>query len=148
MTPLGMANDRLRQIGGRYRDDTGYDYMMRMGVWTENLSLPAVLNECLMQSYTGVIRLFPNTQGMGKAAFRDLRAAGAFLVSASWDGKVVADVRITSERAAPVRLLNPWPGSRVEVRRMAGGEVVVHEVRDGVIQFPTELATGYSVRPT
>jgi len=148
MTPLGMANDRLRQIGGRYRDDTGYDYMMRMGVWTENLSLPAVLNECLMQSYTGVIRLFPNTQGMGKAAFRDLRAAGAFLVSASWDGKAVADVRITSERAAPVRLLNPWPGRGVEVRRAAGGEVVVHEVRDGVIQFPTELATGYSVRPT
>ena len=56
--------------------------MMRMGVWTENLSLPAVLNECLLQSYDGVIRLFPNTRQLGNASFRDLRAAGAFLVSA------------------------------------------------------------------
>jgi hypothetical protein len=44
---------------GRYRDSTDFNYMSRMGIWIENFSLPAVLNECLMQSYTGVIRLFP-----------------------------------------------------------------------------------------
>jgi hypothetical protein len=40
MTPLGVANDRVRQTGGRYSDATDFDFMMRMGVWTENLSLP------------------------------------------------------------------------------------------------------------
>ncbi|MEK7403963.1 MAG: hypothetical protein AAB225_02550, partial [Acidobacteriota bacterium] len=38
--PNGVAGDRVRQIGGRYRDSTDFDFMMRMGVWTENLSLP------------------------------------------------------------------------------------------------------------
>lgn len=84
MTPLGVANDRVRQVGGRYDDNTDFDFMMRMGVWTENLSLPAVINECLLQSWSGVIRLFPNTTGLGRTRFRDLRAAGAHLVSASW----------------------------------------------------------------
>ncbi len=32
---------------------------MRPGVWTENLSLPAALDEYLLQSYNGVVRLFP-----------------------------------------------------------------------------------------
>jgi len=114
--PNGIANDRVRQIDGRYRDETNSDFMMQMGVWTENLSLPAVLNECLMQSYTGVIRLFPNTQGLGRARFRDLRAAGALLVSAVWNGKEAAGVRIRSEKGAPVRLANPWPGRTVRVR--------------------------------
>ena len=68
--------------------------MMRMGVWTENLSLPAVLNECLLQSYTGVIRLFPNTRRLGAASFRNLRAVGAFLVSASYDGKAVSTAEL------------------------------------------------------
>ncbi len=80
LLPNGVANDRVRQIDGRYRDETDFDFMMRMGVWTENLSLPAVLNECLLQSYSGVIRLFPNPHGLGQARFHNLRAAGAFLV--------------------------------------------------------------------
>ena len=77
--PNGVVGDRVRQIDGRYSDTTNFDFMMRMGIWTENLSLPAVLNECMVQSYTGTLRLFPNTKGLGRASFRNLRAAGAFL---------------------------------------------------------------------
>ena len=73
----GVANDRVRQIGGRYEDATDFDFMMRMGIWTENLALPAVLNECMMQSYAGVIHLFPNTRNLGPARFENLRAAGS-----------------------------------------------------------------------
>jgi hypothetical protein len=83
LLPNGVANDRVRQIDGRYNDSADFDFMMRMGVWTENLSLPAVLNECLMQSYTDVIRLFPNTHKLGPARFQNLRAVGAFLVAAA-----------------------------------------------------------------
>ena len=141
MTPLGMANDRVRQSGGRYRDETNYDFMMRMGVWTENLSLPAVLNECLMQSYDGVIRLFPNTTNLGPAGFRDLRAAGAFLVSAAWDGRTVQNVVIRSEQGATARLANPWPTSAV---RVAGAS---HPAREGLIEFATRPGGVYSISP-
>ncbi len=118
LLPNGVCNDRVRQIGGRYSDLTDPDFMMRMGVWTENLSLPAVLNECMLQSYDGTLRIFPNTSGLGPARFENLRAVGAFLVSAAWDGKNVSSVRILSERGAPVRLFNPWKSAIVSVTRL------------------------------
>jgi hypothetical protein len=137
LLPAGFANDRVRQIGGRYTDRTQFDYMMRMGVWTENLSLPAVLNECLLQSYTGVIRLFPNPRGLKPCRFQNLRAAGAFLVSASWNGREAYDVRIHSEKGAVCRLLNPWPG---KPPRMAAATL-----ENGVLQFPTVSGQTYSI---
>jgi hypothetical protein len=146
MTPLGVANDRVRQTGGRYSDATDFDFMMRMGVWTENLSLPAVLNECLLQSYDGVIRLFPNRASLGRARFRDLRAAGAFLVSASWDGKVVSDVSLKSEKGALARVANPWGAKRVEVRDASATPVSVTE-REGALELPTKPGVSYTLRP-
>jgi hypothetical protein len=144
LTPLGVANDRTRQIGGRYNDSTEPDYMMRMGVWTENLSLPVVLNECMLQSYSGVIRLFPNTGKLGKAAFRDLRAAGAFLVSAAWDGRTISTVTITSERGAPARVAEPWPGRPASVRTTAGAPVKLR-LTEGILEFATEAGKTYEI---
>lgn len=138
--PNGISNDRVRQTGGRYGESTDFDFMMRMGVWTENLSLPAVLNECMLQSYSGVLRLFPNTTNLGKSRFRDLRAAGAFLVSAEWDGHAVSGVSILSEKGVTLRLWNPW-----------GGEVQVSpeakiERQGNVLVVPTRAGTRYTIR--
>ena len=127
--PNGIVNDRVRQVGGRYKDSTDFDFMMRMGVWTENLSLPGVLNECLLQSYSGTLRVFPNTQNLGPARFRDLRAAGAFLVSAAWDGRTVSDVEILSERGTPVRFVHPWGGRSVNVVRVRDQKAVPVAIR-------------------
>ena len=138
--PNGIANDRVRQSGGRYGEMTDFDYMMRMGVWTENLSLPAVLNECLLQSYSGVMRLFPNTTNLGPARFRDLRAAGAFLVSAEWDGQAVAGVRILSEKGATLRLRNPWGEAAVRVTP----ETTV-ERQAGVLSIRTRAGGRYAI---
>jgi len=112
-----------------------------MGVWTENLSLPAVLNECLMQSYSGIIRVFPNTQNLGQARFHHLRAAGAFLVSAAWDGKQVTAVTLTSEKGAVARIANPWPNRRVTIS-------VPHTEKDGIIEFATQPGVTYSLHPS
>ncbi len=59
MLPDGVSNDRVRESGGRYSLTTDFDFMMRMGLWCENFAVPVVLNECMLQSYTGKIRLFP-----------------------------------------------------------------------------------------
>jgi len=147
MTPLGVANDRVRQVGGRYTDATNFDFMMNMGVWTENLSLPAVLNECLMQSYDGKIRLFPNTIRLGRTAFRDLRAAGALLVSAVWDGKAVGGVRITSEKGAVARIVNPWAAGKAEARIFKSGLPVRLTEREGILEFATTPGESYILAP-
>jgi hypothetical protein len=119
-----------------------------MGVWTENLSLPAILNECLMQSYDGVLRLFPNPANLGKAAFRDLRAAGAFLVSAAWDGKAVAEVTLKSEKGSLARVVNPWIARAAEVHALPSGAAISYRQRDGVLEFPTKAGESYTLRAT
>jgi len=144
--PNGIVQDRVRQIGGRYRDTTDFDFMMRMGVWTENLALPAVLNECLLQSYAGVIRLFPNTQNLGPARFRDLRAQGALLVSASWDGRQVGGVSILSEKGALCRMVNPWPGCAVRVTRERDGATLKIKREGERIEFETRSGERYQVQ--
>jgi hypothetical protein len=70
-----------------------------MGIWLENFALPAVLNECLLQSYSGTLRLFPNWPLERDAEFRTLRAAGAFLVSALLRAGKVQWVRCAARRA-------------------------------------------------
>jgi alpha-L-fucosidase 2 len=147
LMPNGIVQDRVRQTGGRYQDSTDFDFMMRMGVWTENLSLPAVMNECLLQSYSGVIRLFPNTTNLGPAQFRHLRAAGAFLVSAAWDGKQVSGVEILSERGGPARIVPPWPGNSVRVSRIDGSMPVTVYKNGEFVELRTYAGSRYSIYP-
>lgn len=143
LLPNGVANDRVRQIGGRYRDETNFDFMMRMGVWTENLSLPAVINECLMQSWTGVIRLFPNAAGLKAARFRNLRAVGAFLVSASWNGREVTFAEIVSEKGAEARVESPWRNAVVR----SGAQTMRVRQEGSILVFPTAPGTSYQISP-
>jgi len=141
--PDGTAGDRARQVTGRYEDSTNFDFMMNMGVWTENLALPAVLNECMLQSYTGAIRLFPNTHNLGPARFANLRAAGAFLVSASYDGKSVSGVSLLSEKGKTVRLANPWQAAQVRVTRIRDGRSIAVRSEGGAVIFPTDAGETY-----
>ena len=145
LLPNGVAGDRARQIDGRYNDSVDFDFMMRMGVWTENLSLPAVLNECLMQSYTDVIRLFPNTHKLGPARFQNLRAVGAFLVTAAYDGKTVSGVSLLSEKGAMAHLANPWPRMSVRVTRVKGSQPVRVTTKGEIVEFPTEPGERYRI---
>ena len=59
-------------------------------------TVPATINEMLMQSYEGVIRLFPCWNKSQDASFENLRADGAFLVSARLEGKVISALEIKS----------------------------------------------------
>jgi len=118
LMPNGAASDRVMQVHGRYGDRSDYGFMDEMGIWFENFALPAVVNECLMQSYDGTIRLFPNWPMDKDAEFHSLRAAGAFLVSASlMDGRV-GEVEIVSEAGGTLRVLVPWErGGTIRTRK-------------------------------
>jgi len=113
LLPNGSCTDRVLLSGGRYRDTTDFDFMSKMGIWFENFSLPAVIDECLMQSYTGVVRLFPNWPTDKQAEFHTLRAVGGFLVSAKQQHGQVRWVEVISETGELLRLMNPWRGKPV-----------------------------------
>jgi alpha-L-fucosidase 2 len=143
----GVANDRVRQAGGRYDDSTDFDFMMRMGIWTENLALPAVLNECMMQSYAGVIHLFPNTQNLGAARFEDLRAAGAFLVSATYNGETVTRLSLLSEKGKTARIAKPWNVGAIKVTRLSDGERIAARSEGEILAFGTAPGEKYRLEP-
>lgn len=142
--PNQTVTDAVLQIGGRYSDLTDYMFMGPMGIWFENFALPTVINECLMQSYDGVIRLFPNWDKASDAEFTTLRARGAFLVSGGLKNGQVQPVTILSEQGDVCRIYNPWPGSKVRVE--ANGEAQVLKAAD-VLEFKTERDREYTVSP-
>ncbi len=113
LLPNGTASDRAIQVHGRYDDSGNYGFMDKMGVWFENFALPAVIDECLLQSYDGTIRLFPDWPAGKDATFRDLRAAGAFLVSAVLSEGKVKEIRIKSEAGSKLRIILPWKNGAV-----------------------------------
>ena len=74
------------------------------------LAMHAV-QEMLLQSWGGTVRVFPAVSARwGDASFRDLRAEGGFLVSATRRAGCTAEVRITATRDAALRLRNPFAG--------------------------------------
>ncbi|WP_051318050.1 glycosyl hydrolase family 95 catalytic domain-containing protein [Cohnella thermotolerans] len=124
MLPNGTCTDKLLLSGGRYSDTTPFDYMSSMGVWFENFALPAVVNECLLQSYNGILRLFPNWPSGKRAEFKTLRAVGAFLVSALWEDGEVQWAEIRSEAGSELKLYSPWTAGEVIVRPTRPGETI------------------------
>lgn len=111
----GTCSDFVLQVHGRYSDHTDSKYMEEMGIWFENFGLPAVINECLMQSYNGTIRMFPNWPADKDANFNTLRAAGGFLVSSSITKGDVQEIEIYSENDNKLRIYNPWGDGDVHV---------------------------------
>ncbi len=116
LLPDGTCTDMVRQVHGRYTNTTPFDFMAGMGIWFENFGLPAVIDECLMQSYAGEVRFFPNWPDSLDASFRTLRAAGAFLVSAEYRDGAVTTIEITSEKGGPLTIVNPWDAPFVTMR--------------------------------
>jgi alpha-L-fucosidase 2 len=145
MLPDGVSNDRVRQTGGRYSLATDVDYMMRMGLWCENFAVPVVVNECMMQSYTGTIRLFPNVLNLGAARFEKLRAVGAFLVSAIFDGSTVTKFELFSEKGALLRFVSPWHQKSIRIVR-SRDQKHIDAQRDGDrYSAPTDPGEHYSI---
>ncbi len=132
LLPNGTTSDRVMQVHGRYGDNTSYCYMDKMGIWFENFGLPVVVSECLIQSYDGTIRLFPNWPLEKDAEFQNLRAVGAFLVSASLKNGKVNEIKVTSEVGGVLKMILPWlKGGTVST---SGGKKLLST---SIIEMPT-----------
>jgi hypothetical protein len=108
LLPNGTCTDKCLQAHGRYSDNSDFAFMAPMGIWFENFALPVVINECLLQSYNGTLRFFPNWPRDKRAEFRTFRAVGAFLVSAAIENGEVQWIEIQSEAGSRLKLILPW----------------------------------------
>jgi hypothetical protein len=139
----GTTTDKVMQTGGRYNDFTDYSFMAPMGIWLENFALPAVINECLMQSYDGKIRLFPNWDKNTDATFRNLRAVGAFLVSCELSGGRIRNLNILSEKGKDCTLVNPFGDKPVTLYR---NNTKAETISGRIIQFKTQAGETIKIK--
>ena len=70
------------------------------------------VNSMLIQSDHGYVKVFPNWTG-ADASFENLRAKGAFAVSAEMKGGRVTRVAVKSEKGGVFRLVDPFAGTCV-----------------------------------
>lgn len=76
-----------------------------------NFAFASGIQEMLIQSHTGVIKLFPAIPADWRdLSFTKLRTYGAFLVSAEMKNGAVSDVEITAEKGGKLVLENPFAG--------------------------------------
>lgn len=98
-----------------------------------NFAFASGIQEMLLQSHTGVVRVFPAIpEAWRDVSFWELRAMGAFLVSAERKAGKVWQVEIVAEKGGKLRLFNPFSGGyRLK------GEVKNKMEKEGVIELET-----------
>ena len=93
-------------------------YIVQSGGGIETLAaVPLTINEMLLQSYEGIVRIFPNWNHSKDASFDKLRAYGAFVISSSLKEAKIEYVKILSEKGRPCIMENPWPGKKAQLIR-------------------------------
>lgn len=98
-----------------------------------NMAFASGVQEMLLQSHTGIIRVFPAIPDSWKnTSFNKLRAMGAFVISAEQkEGKVIK-VEILSEKGGVLRLVKPF---KEEFSIIANQEIIRES--DEIIEINT-----------
>ncbi len=99
-----------------------------------NFAFAAGLQEMLLQSYSGTIRVFPAIPASwDDASFTNLRAEGAFLISAERSNGTMQRVRIVAEKGGPLRLQNPFEEAAYAVAG-ASADKIEEDGRDLILE--------------
>ncbi|MGL4853286.1 MAG: glycosyl hydrolase family 95 catalytic domain-containing protein [Phocaeicola sp.] len=108
--------------------------------------LGTAVNEMLLQSHEGKIRIFPALPSNKSMAFT-LMARGAFKVSSyiSEDGKIPG-VEIESLNGNSCRIQNPWSSGKVEIVNSKGNRVTYKLDKEHVISFNTAKNETYTIK--
>lgn len=78
-----------------------------------NFAFAAGIQEMLIQSHTGIVRIFPAIPEEWKeAGFNKLRAEGAFLISAKMERGDITEVNILSEKGGDLKIFNPFKNNK------------------------------------
>ncbi len=142
----------FRALIERWRHPNGLIWAMAIadyghgGAWTESLGVIAPLQEMMLQSWDGALRIFPAWPRNLDARFERFRAEGAFLVSAACSKGRVTSVDIFSEKGSQCHLYPPWP-SGVKVSDELGKPVVCTTEEYGRVAFPTRVGGTYRLEP-
>jgi hypothetical protein len=113
----------------------------------ETAGIIEAINNMLLQSHDGVIRIFPNWDKAVDAQFKRLRAVGAFLVEARYraEGQVVSSIRILSEKGNSCVLQSPFDGASFTVTRADNQQPVAIVQSEDEYTFQTVAGATYDI---
>jgi len=91
-----------------------------------NLAFAAGIQEMLLQSYAGFIEIMPAVPNEWKdVSFENLRAEGAFLVSARKKNGRIEEVKISAEQGGDTRIMLPFEQWEIVSRKgLETGKVI------------------------
>jgi hypothetical protein len=101
------------------------------------------LQEMLLQSHQGIIRVVPAWPKDWSGLFR-LRSRQGFLIAAAVENGKVPFVVVRSLFGNPCALQNPWSGQQAVVRRNPD---LILESHDEILRFATEKGSTYLIEP-
>ena len=149
-----IANWKRLLAGTQPYDDRGDHVQLRNNLTIvppvhafESVGAIEAINSMLLQSHDQTIRVFPAWVPGKDAAFKDLRAYGAFLVSSVYRQGAVSHIDLTSEVGGECRVWNPWPGKACKVVQVDAGrqtDVPCH-AEGNVIIFTTAKGGRYRI---
>jgi hypothetical protein len=97
------------------------------------LSAVTTINEMLLQSWGGIIRVFPAVPAQWKdASFHDLRAKGSFLVSAARKNGTTQFIRVKSLAGQTCLVKTGWQGG---IKAFGKRKFMVTKKTDDVISI-------------
>jgi alpha-L-fucosidase 2 len=98
-----------------------------------NFACAQGIQEMLIQSHNGILRVFPAIPSSWQtASFTKLRAEGALLVSAIREDGRTQSVTVTAEKGGKVKMMNPF--DRRKVKSQANGVTDI-QFKNGFIEF-------------
>lgn len=119
----------------------------KSGGGIETAGIIEAINNMVMQSHDGVVRIFPNWDKSADAEFKRLRAMGAFLVGAKYraSGQVVDSVWIFSEKGNTCTIQSPFDGSCITVVCTDNRQEVPTIQNEEEFTFNTKAGMTYSI---
>jgi alpha-L-fucosidase 2 len=115
------------QKGGQYSDFTYRPFTLE-----GNFAFAQGVHEMLLQSYSGVLEIFPAVPEQWKnISFKNLRAEGAFLISAQKANGVVEEIKIVSDKGGTAKLKLPF---KTWIARDENG-VISNETANGIMKI-------------
>jgi hypothetical protein len=104
----------------------------------EMIGIAGLIDEFLLQSVAGKIRLFPCWPKDRDAEFSGLLAEGGFEVSAEFTGRTVVSATILSKAGNTLQILSPW-------KTLAVNGVETTTGTDGLATIPTKPGERYEL---
>jgi hypothetical protein len=110
------------------------NYTYRTFTLEGNFACASGIQEMLLQSQNDIVRVFPSIPSSWKnVSFRNLRARGAFLISATKKDGKIAEIRIFPEEGGRLFIQNPF---KIKKLRVTGTNGAV-KICSGVFEIKT-----------